>query len=98
MDVRKFDGAFFAQTFFELCNAVPLAAQEPSELQRWASGCYFGTAQRRSTFASLEQEQEGLEEALHPKPKEAPKFDVKKLNEQNHRLAPQPVGSLPVGD
>lgn len=77
-----------------------VATQEPTELERWASGCYFGKAQRRTKFGSLEREQEGLEEVLHPKPKEASnkeasKFDAEKVNEDSRRLAPRP-GETPV--
>lgn len=77
-----------------------IAAQEPTELERWASGCYFGKAQRRSKFESPAKEEEGLEEALHPKPKapsnnEASKFNMEKLNEENRRLAPK-SGQTPV--
>ncbi|MDM0121803.1 T6SS effector BTH_I2691 family protein [Variovorax arabinosiphilus] len=72
-----------------------VATQEPTELERWASGCYFGRSQRRTKFESLEKEQEGLEDALHPKPKEALKFDVEKVNEENRRLASKP-GQTPV--
>ncbi|WP_219210044.1 T6SS effector BTH_I2691 family protein [Variovorax boronicumulans] len=72
-----------------------IAAQEPTELEHWASGCYFGKAQRRTKFESLEKEQQGLEEALHPKPREAPRFDVEKVNEENRRLTLKP-GQTPV--
>lgn len=80
------------------------AADGPGATGRFSSGAFVDKvriqnlrrrSQRRTKFESLEKEQEGLEEALHPKPKEAPKFDVEKVNEENRRLASKP-GQTPV--